>query len=68
MTLKGHILLTGLHRELGMKETISQPCIKADDRLQILQRTLVCNPQKLQEDLDTEIHLDMKNYNKTIKT
>lgn len=31
MTLKGHILLAGSHMEPGMKETISQPCIKTDD-------------------------------------
>lgn len=32
MTLKGHILLAGSHTELGKKETISQSCIKTDDR------------------------------------
>lgn len=32
MTLKEHILLACPHMELGKKETISQSCIKTDDR------------------------------------
>lgn len=57
MILKGHILLAGSYMELGIKETISQPCIKRDDRRYKFFRELLPEIHKSYKETKTQKYI-----------